>query len=135
MNDFLLYEYSISYSDQYGEPHSQVTLATSEEDAIAKMTDDIGNSKITLHSVERRNPWEKLKGQTITSIHQRRHSDSDDTGYLDIEFESGLKITLAATFDSYSGKSSNEYPTELKVIPFGWEFQPNSWDAKPVQRT
>ena len=60
----------------------------------------------------------QLVGKTIHAVEwfpvdTQRHYDDGD--YLVITFSDGFKLRLAGDYDSYTGKSIQEYPTSLTV--------------------
>lgn len=58
----------------------------------------------------------ELIGKTIINIEKKKLKDYDDNGYLEIEFNDGLKIVIEATYGCYTGDSEDEYPTDIKII-------------------
>lgn len=72
------------------------------------------------HGIQRFN-FDSLAGKTIATITQRTGPKFDDKGYLDITFTDGSSVCVIAGFDQYTGKSADEYPTNIWLADFGYE--------------
>lgn len=53
----------------------------------------------------------RIKSAKISKI----NNETDDTPYLDLEFDDGIKVRIIANYGSYTGKSDGEYPRFITV--------------------
>jgi len=56
-----------------------------------------------------------LKLKTIRSAIIMKRPDYDDVGYLCLYFTDGTKCLVTAGYGGYTGKSEDEYPTNIGV--------------------
>jgi hypothetical protein len=63
--------------------------------------------------------YEDMQGKTIAAARQMRHkSDTNDTGYLRVDFTDGSFLVIAATYGSFDQGYScaGEYPTDIYIV-------------------
>ena len=56
-----------------------------------------------------------LVGKTITAATQKSYVGHDDSGFLLLEFSDNTSALIISTYGSYSGKSLDEYPTNILI--------------------
>jgi hypothetical protein len=62
--------------------------------------------------------YEDMQGKTIAAARQMRHnSNTDDTGYLRLDFTDGSFLVIAATYGMFdqSHSCAGEYPTDIYI--------------------
>lgn len=54
-------------------------------------------------------------GKTIIDAKTQKLSKHDDTGFLKLTFSDGTECVVFASYDFYTGRSIDEYPTRIFI--------------------
>lgn len=56
-----------------------------------------------------------LIGKTISAVTYLKHRKHDDRGWVRFDFTDNTHCIVIATYGSYTGRSNDEYPTDIYI--------------------
>ncbi len=59
--------------------------------------------------------FKELNGKTITRATKKKLKGFDDEGYIKLFFSDGTSVIIVASYGGYTGKSEDEYPTDIYI--------------------